>query len=185
MVDVAGDDLGAERDRGDDRRLRAGVEPLDVGGGVALGVPEPLRLGERGAVVGTVLGHLGEDVVGRAVDDAHHAADRLAAQALAQHTDERDPAGDRGLEQQVDVAVVGRREQLGADVGEQLLVGGHDRLACPQRRDDQLARRLDATDHLDDEVDVGVDDDTVRVAGEDAIGELDVTLADMLRTATA
>ena len=38
VVHVAGDDLGAERDRGDDRRLGAGVEALDVGGGIALGV---------------------------------------------------------------------------------------------------------------------------------------------------
>ena len=46
-VDVAGDDARAERDRGDDRRLGRGVEALDVGGRVALGVPERLRLGER------------------------------------------------------------------------------------------------------------------------------------------
>ena len=84
VVDVAGDDLGAEGDRGDDRRLGAGVEALDVGGRVALGEAEALGLGERVAVVGALLGHLREDVVGRAVDDADHAADRLAAQALAQ-----------------------------------------------------------------------------------------------------
>ena len=62
---------------GDDRRLGAGVEALDVGGRVALGVAEALRLGERVGVVGVAtarVGHLGEDVVGRAVDDAHHPA---------------------------------------------------------------------------------------------------------------
>ena len=177
VVDVAGDDRGAECDRGDDRRLGTGVEPLDVGGRIALGVAQPLRLAERDAVVGTLLGHLGEDVVGRSVDDAHHAADRFAPEALAQHADERDPAGDGSFEQQVDVALVGRCEQLGADVGEQLLVGGHDRLAGPQRGHDQPARRLDPTDHLDHEVDVGIDDDAVRVAGEDAVGELDIALA--------
>ena len=136
-----------------------------------------MRLAERDAVVGTLLGHLREDVVGRSVDDAHHPADRFAPEALAQHPHERDPAGDRGFEQQVDVAFVGRCEQLGADVGEQLLVGRHDRLAGPQRRDDQPPRRLDPTDHLDHEVDVGVDDDAVCVAGEDAIGELDIALS--------
>ena len=46
-VHVAGDDAGAERDRRDDRGLGRGVEALDVGGGVALGVAERLRLGER------------------------------------------------------------------------------------------------------------------------------------------
>ena len=46
-VHVAGDDARTERDRRDDRRLRRGVEALDVGGRVAFGVPELLRLGER------------------------------------------------------------------------------------------------------------------------------------------
>ena len=129
VVDVAGDDLGRRRRCGDDRRLGAGVEALDVGGRVALGEAEPLRLGEGGAVVGALLGHLGEDVVGGAVDDAEHAADRLAAEALAQGPDDRDAAGDGRLEEQIAAGRVGGGEQLGADVGEQLLVGRDDRLA--------------------------------------------------------
>ena len=169
MVDVAGDDLGAERDRGDDRRLGAGVVALDVGGRVTLGVAESLRLGERRSVVGALLGHLGEDEVGRAVEDADHARERLAAQALTQGADERDAAGDGGLEQQVDALRVGDREQLGADVGEQLLVAGDDRLAGLERGRDQLAGGFDAADHLDDEIDVGILDDAHRVAGEHAL----------------
>ena len=116
---------------GDDRRLGAGVVALDVGGGVALGVPEALRLGEGVGVARAVLGHPGEDEVGRAVDDAHDPADGLAGERLAQRPDERDAAGDRRLEQEVDAGGVGRGEELGADVGEQLLVGGDDRLAVP------------------------------------------------------
>ena len=50
VVHVAGDHPDAERDRRDDRRLRAGVVPLDVRGGITLGVPEALRLGECVAV---------------------------------------------------------------------------------------------------------------------------------------
>ena len=55
--------------------------------------------------------------------------DRLAAQALAQRAHDRDAAGDGGLEQQVDAGVVGGGVQLGADVGQQLLVRRDDRLA--------------------------------------------------------
>ena len=51
VVHVAGDDLRAERDGGDDRRLRTGVEALDVGRRVALGVAELLGLGQRRGVV--------------------------------------------------------------------------------------------------------------------------------------
>ena len=81
VVHVAGHHLGAERDGGDDRRLGPGVEPLDVGRRVALGVTELLGLAQRGGVVGLTagddgVGHPGEDEVGRAVDDAEHAAHR-------------------------------------------------------------------------------------------------------------
>ena len=100
----------------------------------------------------------------------------LAAQALAQHPDERDAAGDGRFEQQVDAVVVGGVEQLDADVGEQLLVGGDHRLAAGERGGDQLAGRLDAADDLDDDVDVGIGDDVVGVAGEHTGRQLDVAL---------
>ena len=64
--------------------------------------------------------------------------------------DERDAAGDRRLEEQVDAGGVGRLEQLGAVVGQQLLVAGDHRLLGCQRGEDQRAGRLDAADHLDD-----------------------------------
>ena len=154
VVHVAGDDLGAEGDGGDDRGLGPGVEALDVGRRVALGEAERLRLGERDAVVGALLGHLGEDEVGGAVDDAHHPADRLAAQALAERADERDAAGDGGLEQQVDA---GRRRprrtarcrRWRAAPCSPVTTG----LPLRERGGDQLAGRLDAADDLDDEVD--------------------------------
>ena len=46
-VHVGGGDPRAERDRGDDRGLRRGVEALDVGGGIGLREAERLRLRER------------------------------------------------------------------------------------------------------------------------------------------
>ena len=42
---------------------------------------------------------------------------------------------------------------------------------------DQLAGRLDAADHLDDEVDRRIGDDGVCVAGEHAVGQIDIALA--------
>ena len=162
VVHLAGDDLGARGDRRHDRRLGPGVEALDVGGRVTLGVAEALGLGEGGLVGHPLLGHLREDVVRRPVDDAHHPRDRLAAQALAQRPHDRDAPGDCRLEEQVDAGLLGDLEQLDADVGEQLLVGGDHRLARRERRGDQLAGGFDATDDLDDEVDVGIGDDGER-----------------------
>ena len=114
VVDVAGGDGGAERDAGDDGGLGAGVVALDVGGGVGLGEAERLRLGERVGVRRARLGHAGEDVVGGAVDDAHHPGDALPHERLAERPDDRDAAGHGRLEQQVDARSLGRLEQLGA-----------------------------------------------------------------------
>ena len=72
---------------------------------------------------------------------------------------------------------IGGREQFGADVGEQFLVAGDDRLAGRQRSRDQFACRLDAADHLDHEIDVGIGDHGQRVAGENALGERDAPVA--------
>ncbi len=177
VVHVAGDHLRSERDRRHDRRLGRGIETFDVGRGITLGESQRLRLGEGDAVVGAFLRHLGEDEVGGAVDDPHHTGDRLAAQALAQHADDRDAAGNGGFEQQVDTGVVADTEQLGADVGQQLLVGGDDRFARTQRVGDELARRLDAADHFDDEVDARVRHHGVGVAGEHTFGEVHIALA--------
>ena len=165
-VHVAGDDARAERDRRDDRGLGRGVEALDVGGGVGLGEAEPLRLGERVGERRAGVGHAGEDVVGGAVDDAHHPADAVAGQRLAQRPDERDATAHRRLEEDVDAGALGGLEQLAAVGGDELLVGGDDRLAAHQRLDDEPAGGLDPADDLDDDVDVGIVDDRAGVVGE-------------------
>ena len=109
VVHVAGDHRGAERDGGDDGGLGPGVVALHVGGGVALGVAQLLRLGQGVGVGDARLGHPREDVVGGAVDDAHHPADALPHQRLAQRPDDRDAAGHGRLEEQVDTGGVRRR----------------------------------------------------------------------------
>ena len=101
-VHVGGDDARAERDGGDDRSLGRGVEALDVGSGIRLGEPERLRVGERVVERLAAVGHAGEDVVGRAVHDAHDPPDAVAGERLAQRPHERDAAADRRLEQEVD-----------------------------------------------------------------------------------
>ena len=174
-VDVGVDDVRPEREGGQDGGLGGGVVPLDVGRGVALGQAELLRLAQHVVVAVALLLHAGEDVVGRAVHDPHHAEDLLARQRLAQRPDDRDGAGHRRLVEQVDPG--GRRHlgQLGAGGGQQRLVARDDRLAVAQGGLDQLVRRVQAPDQLDHDVDVvardergGVGADEARVDGRGA-----------------
>ena len=62
--------------------LFAGVVALDVAGRIRLRVAEPLGLGERGVVVERrrLVGHRGQDEVGRAVDDAPDALDPVGGE---------------------------------------------------------------------------------------------------------
>ena len=127
LVDV---DRGLERQPGDDRHLRGGVAAVDVLGRVGLGVPEPLRLGQRLLERDPGARHLGEDEVRGAVDDPVDAVDRRPGERLLQHADHRArrrrprprSAAARPLSR-------ARVPQLLAVLGEQLLVGGDHVLA--------------------------------------------------------
>ena len=157
-------DPGVEGQAGEDGGLGGGVEALDVGGGVGLGVAQGLRLldglGEAGA--GGV--HLVEHEVGGAVDDAEHAAHVVAGERLADRAQDRDGAGHGRLVVEVDVVGVGGGVERRAVLGEQRLVGGDHRGAVLHGAQDQAAGRLDAADHLDD--DVGAGDELLGVRGE-------------------
>lgn len=163
-VHVLAGDPRVEGQRGQDRSLRRGIETLDVGRRVGLGVAQSLRLGDRVVEAGPRGVHLVEHVVGRAVDDADDLAHVVTGQGLAQRAQQRDRPGDGGLVVEVDLVLLGRGIQRRAVLGEQRLVGGDDGGAVLHRPQDQAAGGLDATDHLDD--DVGARDQVVRVGGE-------------------
>ena len=112
------------------------------------------------------VGHVGEDVVGGAVDDAHHPADAVAGERLAQRADERDATAHRRLEQDVDARALGGLEQLATVGGDELLVRGDHGLAAHERFDDEAPGRFDAADDLHHDVDVGIVDHRRGVVGE-------------------
>ncbi len=144
---------------------------FDVGGRVGLGEPEALRLGERRLEAFAGRRHGVEDEVGRSVDDAEHALDRVAGKRLAQRPDDRDRSGHSRLEREVTVGF-GRSVVDGLRVlGEQCLVGGYDGRAVLERGQDQLPGRLDAADQLDHDVQVAAGDEATRVSGEQLVGQ--------------
>ena len=167
-VHVRGRDPAVERETGQDGGLGRGVEALHVGGRVGLRVAQLLRLVQRVGEAGAAGVHLVEDVVGGAVDDAQHPVHPIAGQRLAQWTQQRDRAGHAGLVVQVSAVLGGRGVQGRTVGGQQRLVGRHHRLAGLHRGQDQRARRLDAADDLDDDVDVVARGQRHRVGREQA-----------------
>ena len=171
--DVVEADAGVEGEGGDDGGLGGGVEAVDVGGGVGLGVAELLGGGE-GVLEGQALGaHLVEDVVGGAVDDAEHAGDPVPGHGFAQGVDHGDGAGDGGLVVEVGVGSLGGRVELGPVGGDEGLVAGDDAGARLEGRQDEGAGRFDAADELDDDVVAGGDGG--GVIGEEVSGHRGVS----------
>ena len=155
-----------EGDRGEDGGLGRRVVALDVRGRVGFGVAQPGGLGERLRVVRAGRAHLRQDVVGGAVDDAHHALDLIAGHRPTQGSDDGDRAGDGRLEVQVGVRRVRGLGQLVGVLGEQRLVRGHHGLAVAQRLEQEGTWEVDAAHELDDDVDVLARDERRRVRGE-------------------
>jgi len=162
-------DPRAERDRREDRHLGGRVGSGHVLGGIGLGVPQLLRLGERLVVARTRL-HPREHEVRRAVHDPEHAMHVRDDERLAQDLDHGDRRAHARLEPQLHAGLGGRAEELRAAAGDQLLVRGHDRLARAEQAQDELPRRVDATHQLRDDGDRGVADDLLEVGREHALG---------------
>ena len=97
----------AEGQRGQQRQLVRGVDAVDVEGGVGLGVAQGLRLGQHVGELAAGLAHRGQDEIAGAVEDAEDALDPIGRQPLAQRLDDRDAAGDGGLEAELGAGALG------------------------------------------------------------------------------
>ncbi len=161
-----------EREPGEDDQLVDRVVTLDVARRVGLRITEPLGLGERRLEVERVVDrrHRAQDEVGRAVDDAAHALDPVGGEVGRERAEDRDPATDRRLEAKRRSGPAGDRLELGAVMGDDVLVGGDHALAHRQRGGDQRVGRLVAPHQLDDDVDLVVGDEVGRRVREELGG---------------
>ena len=157
-------DVFTEHHIGQNADLAARVDALDIGGRVLLGVAARLRVTERRFVALPVFEHLCEDEIRRAVQNAAHFINFIRAEALAQRMQHRNAAADGGLKQKAHAIRLRKRQQLRAVLGDELLVGCYDVLACGKRAADILKRCAAAADSFYDEKHVCVvfDDGEIR-----------------------
>jgi hypothetical protein len=129
-------------------------------------------------VVGdTGLLHRREDRVGRAVQDRPDPCDTVRGEVRGERVDDRDAAGDRGLEPERGAGPARDGLELRAVVRDDVLVGGDDRLAGAERGRDQRVGGLVAAHQLADDVDVGVGHQVGGRVGEQLGREVRGTLA--------
>ena len=103
--------------------------------------------------------HPRQDVIAGAVNDAVEVGDAIAHEAFAQGFDDRDPAANTGFVIQIRAELAGGGKQFFAMRREQSLVGGDDRLAEFERRQNDCAGQSRASDQLNDYIDFWIVND--------------------------
>ena len=129
---------------------------LDISGRVLLGIAVELCLLERIRKGNAVVDHLGENVVGRAVQNAADFVKLVGSQALQHRTDDRNAAADGGLEHIVYAVLLGNLEQLLTLGSNQFLVGGAYALASLEAALGELVRSAHAAHYLGNDCYLGV-----------------------------
>ena len=146
-----------EAERGHNRGLVGRIVAFDVAGRIGFGVSLGLGVLEHVIELQALGGHLVENVVGGAVDDAQHAGHLVARQGFAQRQQERDGATNGRFEVDVDALGLGRGVDFRAVLGKQRLVGGDHGGSRLDRGHHERAGHCGAADQLDDDVGVGGD----------------------------
>ena len=147
--------IGVEAQGGHDGGLVGGVIAFDVAGRVGFGIALGLSVLEHVVEVEALGGHLVENVVGGAVDDAEHARHLVAHQRFAQRLEERNGTAYGGLEVDIDALGFGGRVNLRTVLGEQSLVGGDHGSTGFDGGEHELAGYAGTADQLDDDVRTG------------------------------
>src|SRR5690606_15975950 len=101
-------------------------------------------------------------------DDAGEGVDAVSDEGILHRADDRDAAGDGGLEVDGRVHLAGELEELHATLGEERFVAGDDGLFRTQGGGDDVEGVGGAADELDDDVNGGVFDELAPVRGENA-----------------
>ncbi len=173
FVELQGD---AEGDGGQDHQFVRGVDAFHVKGGVGFGVAQLLGFFQHFGEAATLVAHLGEDEVAGAVDDAREPFDPVGREAFADGFDDGDTARDGRFKGDGDAFFIGGGKDFVAVLGDQCLVGGDHVLAVFNGGQNQLARVVDATDQLDQDIDVGVFRDFEDIFGDVQLGDIAVDI---------
>ena len=170
-IDVGRQDPAVEGQAGQDGGLRSSIETFHVGGRIRLRIAELMGFGQSLCKACTVAVHLVEDEVCGAVDDpitevissptSDSRSGRMIGMAPATEASKYKSAPARSASAN-SVAPSSRKQRL---------VRRDHRRTASQGGHDQGARRFDATDDLDDQVDVLAGHQGCSVGGEQALIE--------------
>lgn len=165
--DVSGGQLDAEGEGGEEGEFGAGIEAVDVGGGVGFGVAEALGFGENGVEFAVILLDFAEDVVTGSVENAVEGFEAVGGDTFAKDAMDGNAAADAGFHGEEDALGGGLAPEGDAVEGDEFLVGGDDGFAGGDGGLDDFPGDGGAADQFGDDLDIGVGDDVAPVLGDE------------------
>ena len=165
-VHIVGGHAGVEGDGGEDGHLARGIETVDVGRGIGLGVAQALGVGEHIVEVEPLGSHAREDVVGGAVQDTRDGEHAVCHERVLERVHDGDATARGRFAANLHAGLCGKASQVVDAAAQKRLVGGDHVLAGSDGALEDLGRRVIAADELDDDVDFRVGYDVVPVGGE-------------------
>src|SRR6202165_364232 len=152
--DVRRGERAVEGQPGENRDLVAGIQAVNVQGGIGLGVACGLGLAEGFGKLQAVAFHLRQDEIGRSVHDAVNGLDTVCRQRLRYGADDRSAAAHAGFNPNRQLLPVGQGKQLLANPGDQGLVGGDHCFPVLNARTDDFEGHIRTAPRFDHDVDV-------------------------------
>ena len=144
--DCAGLDAQAERERAENRELRARVDAVEIGRRIRFGVAARAALRRAPRPASSRRFHPRQHRVASCRSGSRRWRHAVAGEPVADRAHDRHRAADRRFEPQLPPLPLGERQQRGPVLRHRLLVRGDDRFAAAQRRADLIDRRLDAAE---------------------------------------
>ncbi len=128
---------------------------VDIRRGICFGEPERLCLRQRVREREPSRFHPVENVVARAIENAGDPIQPITGQSFLNGSNDRKASGHGGFVEQRPVLRPRQIQQLGSMLRDELLIGSDNGLAGAQGAANQIPRRLQTTDELDDDIHVG------------------------------
>ena len=144
--------MSTKRDTCQHDEFCRGVEAVDVGSWIGLGVAQALRVGEDDVHRFAGCGHPTQDVVARAIENARHARERVAGKPFSHAVDERHTTANCGLETDPNAGARRGSQQFGTMSRQQHLVGGDYRSTALNRLADPVVGGVYTSNDFDNDI---------------------------------
>ena len=155
-----------EGDRCQNSNFTRSIQTADIGSRIGLCIALGLRFLQYLVIIKVFVSHLGQHIVGGAVHDTHDRGNLIGCHTGFQRSDDRNTAADAGLKHKVAVVLMCQREQLGAEFGQNVLVGSNNMLAVGKGSGDKFLGRMLAAQQLNDNINILILKHLIGVVGK-------------------